>query len=379
MNKVILIPDSFKGTMSSSEICSIMRDVILSHYPECDVVSIPVADGGEGSVDAFLEALGGEKIYKEVTGPYFSEKVRGYYGILPDGTAVIEMAAAAALPMVGERKNPSLTTTYGVGELILDALSHKAERIILGLGGSATNDAACGLASALGVKFLKETGEKFIPTGGTLDEVSEIDLSGIDERLKTVEITTMCDIDNPFYGEDGAAFVYGPQKGADEKMVRDLDNKMRRLASVMKRECGVDVEAIPGSGAAGGMGGGMVAFFGSKLQMGIEAVLDTVHFQSILEGADYVYTGEGRIDGQSLRGKVVIGVAREAKKKGVNVVAFVGDIADGAEKAYNEGVSAIFSINRVALPYKEQRPRAKKDLALTLDNLLRFQKKLEGD
>ena len=379
MNKVILIPDSFKGTMSSSEICSIMRDVILSHYPECDVVSIPVADGGEGSVDAFLEALGGEKIYKEVTGPYFSEKVRGDYGILPDGTAVIEMAAAAALPMVGERKNPSLTTTYGVGELILDALSHKAERIILGLGGSATNDAACGLASALGVKFLKETGEKFIPTGGTLDEVSEIDLSGIDERLKTVEITTMCDIDNPFYGEDGAAFVYGPQKGADEKMVRDLDNKMRRLASVMKRECGVDVEAIPGSGAAGGMGGGMVAFFGSKLQMGIETVLDTVHFQSILEGADYVYTGEGRIDGQSLRGKVVIGVAREAKKKGVNVVAFVGDIADGAERAYNEGVSAIFSINRVALPYKEQRPRAKKDLALTLDNLLRFQKKLEGD
>ncbi len=379
MKKVILIPDSFKGTMSSSEICSIMKKVILSHYPECEVISIPVADGGEGSVDAFLEALGGEKIYKVVTGPYFDEKVNGYYGILPDGTAVIEMAAAAALPMVGERKNPSLTTTYGVGELILDALSHSPERIILGLGGSATNDAACGLASALGVTFFRENGEKFIPVGGTLDEVYRIDLSGIDERLKKTAITTMCDIDNPFSGEEGAAYVYGPQKGADEEMVKDLDSKMRKLASVMQRDCGTDVQKIPGSGAAGGMGGGMVAFFGSALRMGIETVLDTVHFSSLLDGADYVYTGEGRIDGQSLRGKVVIGVAREARKKGVKTIAFVGDIADGAEDAYGEGVSAIFSINRVALPYKEQRPRAKKDLALTLDNLLRFQKILQQD
>ena len=377
MKKVILIPDSFKGTMSSSEVCSIMRKVILSHYPGCEVISIPVADGGEGSVDAFLEALGGRKIYKEVTGPYFGEKVQGYYGLLPDGTAVIEMAAAAALPMVGERKNPSLTTTYGVGELILDALTHNPKRIILGLGGSATNDAACGLASALGVKFLKETGEEYIPVGGTLDEVSRIDLSGIDERLKAIKLTTMCDIDNPFYGEEGAAYVYGPQKGADENMVKDLDGKMRKLALVMKRDCGVDVQSLPGSGAAGGMGGGMVAFFGSSLQMGIETVLDTVHFSSLLDGADFVYTGEGRIDGQSLRGKVVIGVAREARKKGVKTIAFVGDIADGAEGAYDEGVSAVFSINRVALPYKEQRPRAKKDLALTLDNLLRFQKEIE--
>ena len=377
MKKVILIPDSFKGTMSSSEICSIMRSIILSHYPECEVVSIPVADGGEGSVDAFLEALGGEKIHREVTGPFPGEKVQGYYGILPDNTAVIEMAAAASLPLAGERRNPSITTTYGVGELILDALSHSAKRIILGLGGSATNDAACGLASALGITFLDERGKKFIPVGGTLDRVAQIDLSTADRRLKETEIITMCDIDNPFSGEDGAAYVYGPQKGADDKMVKDLDRKMKKLASVMKRDCGVDVQPIPGSGAAGGMGGGMVAFFKTRLQMGIETVLDTVHFSSLLSDADYVYTGEGRIDGQSLRGKVVIGVAREAKKKGVKVVAFVGDIAEGAEGAYEEGVSAIFSINRVALPYKEQRPRAKKDLSLTLDNLLRFQKEIE--
>lgn len=376
MKKVILIPDSFKGTMSSFEICSIMKENILRHYPECEVVSIPVADGGEGSVDAFLEAVGGEKIYKEVTGPYFSEKVKGYYGILPGNIAVLEMAAAAALPMVGDRKDPSKTTTYGVGELLLDAAQKGVSRIILGLGGSATNDAACGLAAAVGVAFYNEKGEKFTPVGGTLDQVVKIDLSGVDERLKNIPITTMCDIDNPFYGPEGAAAIYGPQKGADEAMVKDLDAKMMKLAEVMKRDCNVDVQSIAGSGAAGGMGGGMVAYFGSQLQMGIETVLDTVGFASLLDGTDFVYTGEGKIDGQSLRGKVVIGVAREARKKGVKVIAFVGDIADNIEKSYEEGVTAIFSINRVAIPYKEQRPRAKSDLALTVDNLLRYQKSL---
>lgn len=377
MKKVILIPDSFKGTMSSSEICAVMKKAVLEHYPECEVISIPVADGGEGSVDAFLEALGGEKVYKEVTGPYFGEKVKGYYALLPGNIAVLEMAAAAALPMVGDRKDPSKTTTCGVGELLLDAAGKGVSRIILGLGGSATNDAACGLASAVGVGFYNKKGEKFIPVGGTLDEVERIDLSGIDPVLKSIPITTMCDIDNPFYGPEGAAAVYGPQKGADEKMVEELDGKMKKLAHVMERDCGVSVQSIPGSGAAGGMGGGMVAYFKSRLQMGIETVLDTVGFSDLIEGADYVYTGEGKIDGQSLRGKVVIGVARRAKKKGVKTIAFVGDIGDNIEGAYSEGVSAIFSINRVALPYKEQRPRAKSDLYLTVDNLLRFQKELE--
>lgn len=377
MKKVILIPDSFKGTMSSSEICAVMKKAVLEHYPECEVISIPVADGGEGSVDAFLEALGGEKVYKEVTGPYFGEKVKGYYALLPGNIAVLEMAAAAALPMVGDRKDPSKTTTCGVGELLLDAAGKGVSRIILGLGGSATNDAACGLASAVGVGFYNKKGEKFIPVGGTLDEVERIDLSGIDPVLKSIPITTMCDIDNPFYGPEGAAAVYGPQKGADEKMVEELDGKMKKLAHVMERDCGVSVQSIPGSGAAGGMGGGMVAYFKSRIQMGIETVLDTVGFSDLIEGADYVYTGEGKIDGQSLRGKVVIGVARRAKKKGVKTIAFVGDIGDNIEGAYSEGVSAIFSINRVALPYKEQRPRAKSDLYLTVDNLLRFQKELE--
>ncbi len=378
MRKVILIPDSFKGTMSSTEICQIMKGEVLRHYPECEVVSIPVADGGEGSVDAFLEAVGGEKIYTEVNGPYFGEKVRGYYGIIPGNIAVIEMAAAAALPMVGERKDPSKTTTYGVGELMLDAARKGVCKIILGLGGSATNDAACGLATACGVSFYNAKGEKFMPLGESLDEVVRIDTSTIADELKGIEIVTMCDIDNPFYGPEGAPAIYGPQKGADPEMVKMLDGKMRVLAQVMKKDFGVDVQSIPGSGAAGGMGGGMVAFFNSRLQMGIETVLDTVHFEQLLDGADFVYTGEGKIDGQSLRGKVVIGVARKAKSKGVKVIAIVGDIGDGVDGAYEEGVTGIFSINRVAVPYKEARTRAKDDLRLTLDNLLRYQKAILG-
>lgn len=372
MKKAILIPDSFKGTMSSAEICSIMKGEILKFYPECEIISIPVADGGEGSVDAFLEALGGEKIYKSVCGPYPGESVEGYYGILPGNIAIIEMAAAAALPMVGDRKDPSKTTTYGVGELIMDAASKGVEKIIVGLGGSATNDAACGLAAACGVKFLDEEGNAFIPVGGTLDKVAKIDTSTMCEELKKIKIVTMCDIDNPFYGPEGAPAIYGPQKGADEAMIKDLDEKMRKLSGVMIRDCGVDVQTIPGSGAAGGMGGGMVAFFKSELQMGIETVLETVHFDTLLENTDFVFTGEGRIDGQSLRGKVVIGVARKAKAKGVKVVAIVGDIGNDVGGAYKEGVTGIFSINRVAVPYKEARPRAKSDLALTMENLLAY-------
>lgn len=378
MKKVILIPDSFKGTMSSSEICGILSEVVKKYYPECEIVSIPVADGGEGSVDAFLTAVGGEKITKTVSGPY-GERVEGYFGILPDNVAVLEMAAAASLPMVGDRKNPSLTTTYGVGELMLEAASCGVKKIILGLGGSATNDAACGLASACGVSFYNAKGEKFTPVGLTLDEVVKIDTSTMDERLKRIPITAMCDIDNPFYGAEGAAVVYGPQKGADPAMVESLDSKMKSLAAVIKKDLGVDVQAVPGSGAAGGMGGGMLAYFGAHLQMGIETVLETVHFSKLLKDVDYIYTGEGKIDGQSLRGKVVIGVAREAKKQNVKVIAFVGDIGDDIDGAYEEGVTGIFSTNRVAVPYKEARTRAKSDLALTLDNLLRYQKAILGD
>ena len=375
MKKVVLIPDSFKGTMSSAEIISIMKERIEAYNPGCQTVSIPVADGGEGSVDAFLTALGGEKVRMKTKGPW-NEEVDSFYGMLPDGTAVIEMAASAGLPQVGDRKDPSRTTTYGVGELILAAARSGAKRLVIGLGGSATNDAGCGAAAACGVRFLDKDGRSFVPVGGTLGDIASIDLSGMDGKVKDMPITAMCDIDNPFYGPTGAAAIFGPQKGADEAMVADLDGKMKHLASVIGEQIGVDLQEIPGSGAAGGMGGGMKAFFGARMQMGIDAVLETTGFEKLAADADVVFTGEGKIDTQSLRGKVVIGVARKAKKMGIPVIAVVGDIGDDIEAAYGEGVTGIFSTNRVAVPYKEARLRAKSDMKLTMDNILRFMKSM---
>ena len=375
MKKAVLIPDSFKGTMSSSEIIDIMKERILFYHPECSVVTIPVADGGEGSVDAFLTALGGEKISVRTKGPW-NETVDSFYGLLPDGTAVIEMAASAGLPQVGDRKDPSKTTTYGVGELILAAARNGAKRLVIGLGGSATNDAGCGAAAACGVSFYDKEGKSFVPVGGTLDRIERIDLSTMDESVKALPITAMCDIDNPFYGPTGAAAVFGPQKGADEKMVKELDSKMKSLAGVIEKDLGIKIQEIAGSGAAGGMGGGMKAFFGARMQMGIETVLEITGFENLAEGADMIFSGEGKIDSQSLRGKVVIGVARKAKKMGIPVIAVVGDIGDNIEAAYDEGVTGIFSTNRVAVPYKEARLRAKSDMSLTMDNILRFMKKM---
>ena len=371
MDKIVLIPDSFKGTMSSSEVIAIMKERILRHHPDCSVVSIPVADGGEGSVDSFLTALGGEKIKVRTRGPW-NEEIESFYGMLPDSTAVIEMAASAGLPLVRDRKDPSQTTTYGVGELILDAARRGARRIVMGLGGSATNDAGCGAAAACGVRFLDNDGNPFLPTGGSLDRICHIDLSTMDERVKALPVTAMCDIDNPFYGPAGAAAIYGPQKGAGPEMVGSLDRKMKHLASIIRDELGIELQEIPGSGAAGGMGGGMKAFFSARLQMGIETVLEITGFEALAEGADMIFTGEGRIDSQSLRGKVVTGVARRAKKMGIPVVAVVGDIGDDIDAIYDEGVAGIFSINRVAVPYEEARLRAQSDMRLTMDNILRF-------
>ena len=375
MRKAVLIPDSFKGTMSSAEIISIMKERILAYHPQCSIVSIPVADGGEGSVDSFLTALGGERITLKTRGPW-NEEMESFYGMLPDGTAVIEMAASAGLPLVGDRKDPSKTTTYGVGELILDAAKRGAKRLVIGLGGSATNDAGCGAAAACGVSFRDKDGNSFVPVGDTLDRIESVDLSTMDERVKALPITAMCDIDNPFYGPTGAAAIYGPQKGADPHMVEVLDGKMMKLASVIEAHLGIALQGIPGSGAAGGMGGGMKAFFGARMQMGIDAVLEITGFEKLAEGADMVFTGEGKIDSQSLRGKVVIGVARKAKAMGIPVIAVVGDIGDDIQAAYDEGVAGIFSINRVAVPYKEARPRAKNDMKLTMDNIMRFMQRM---
>ncbi len=370
MKKVILIPDSFKGTMSSTKICSLMEKAVHYHYPLAQVISIPVADGGEGSVDCFLHAVGGKRVDIVVKGPYF-EDMTAFYGILPDNTAVIEMAACAGLPLVGDEKHAELTTTYGVGQLILHAAKNGCNKILMGLGGSATNDGGAGAAAAVGVNFRDKDGRSFVPVGNTLMDICSIDLSNIDKCMQNVEITSMCDIDNPLCGEHGAAHVFGPQKGADAKMVQYLDEGLSHLADIVKSDIAKDVREIPGAGAAGGMGAGMVAFFSSKLRMGIEAVLDTVNFDTLIQGADLIFSGEGKIDFQSLRGKVVIGVARRAKNAGIPLIAVVGDIGDNIQTAYDMGVTSIFSINRCAIPFSEAKLRSENDLADTMSDILR--------
>lgn len=370
MKKVILIPDSFKGTISSAEICAVMRERILAHHPDCTVLSVPVADGGEGSVDAFLTALGGERVTLSVSGPFF-EKTEAFYGLIDHGrTAVIEMAAAAGLPLAAGREDPRRTTTYGVGELML-AAARGVKKIIVGLGGSATNDGGCGAAAAAGVKFFRENGETFVPTGGTLSEIARIDMSERADALAGIEIITMCDIDNPMYGPTGAAYVFAPQKGADPAAVQFLDDGLRHLCGVMKESLGTDVSALPGGGAAGAMGAGMSVFFGSTLKMGIETVLDTVGFETMIADADLIFTGEGKIDSQSLRGKAVIGIARRAKKQNVPVIAVVGGAEGDMTAAYDEGVTAVFTINRLPQPLSESSRFTRENLAFAVENILR--------
>ncbi|WP_295720266.1 glycerate kinase [uncultured Oscillibacter sp.] len=371
MGKWILIPDSFKGTMSSREVCTMMASALRHHLPEAEIVSVPVADGGEGSVEAFLTALGGRRVEVPCTGPD-GRPITGFYGCLPDGTAVIEMAAAAGLPLMEGHLCPERATTYGVGELLRAAVRDGARRVILGLGGSATNDGGCGCAAALGIRFLDQEGNTYVPTGGTLDRLARIDASGLDPAVRAAEITVMCDIDNPLCGPTGASAVFGPQKGAGPAQVACLDRNLRHLAEVIRRDLGTEILDLPGSGAAGGMGGGMVAFLGGRLQMGIETVLDTVGFDTMVQGATAVLTGEGRIDGQSLRGKVVIGVARRAAAVGVPVIAVVGDVAPGAAAAYEQGVTAMFSTNRQALPWEQARLTAREDLAAVMEDLARL-------
>ena len=372
MEKILLVPDSFKGTLSSRQVCQVMAGQLRRFFPQAQVKSIPVADGGEGSVEAFLAAAGGERRTRTVTGP-FGEPVEAFYGILGDGcTAVIEMAACAGLPLAEGRLNPERATTYGVGELLLAAKEAGCTKAILGLGGSCTNDGGAGAAAALGAKFTRADGAAFVPTGGTLGEIAALDVSPVAQALQGMELTAMCDIDNPLYGDAGAAAVFAPQKGADAAMVARLDAGLRHLGQVSARCLGRDFSHLPGAGAAGGLGFGMAAFCGAQLRMGIDAVLDAVGFDSLLPGTDMVFTGEGKIDSQSARGKVVSGVAARCRKAGVPVVAVVGQIGQGFEEMYQQGLTAVFSINRAAQPFAESRFHAGENLALTMENIARL-------
>ena len=379
MRKIVVVPDSFKSTMSSAQVCDIMVRALTRHL-DAEVVALPVADGGEGSVDAFLCAVGGRKVTMSVTGP-LGEPVTGFYGVLADGTAVVEMAAAAGLTLVKHELQPTRTTSYGVGELILAAAHAGAKKIIVGLGGSATTDMGTGAAAAAGVRFVDEEGEEFVPLSGTLDRIAGVDMSGLDASVRDADIQVMCDVDNPLFGPRGAAYVFGPQKGATLKVVEELDRGLRHASMVVEREFhrvvrtqspDVPLSELKGSGAAGGMGAGMVAFFGATLHPGIDIVLDTVGFDKLIHDADLVITGEGCLDSQSLSGKVVVGVARRARTFGVPVIAIVGDILDGFEPVYEQGVTAVFSTNTRSVPFAEAKLSAAHDLDLTTDNIVRI-------
>lgn len=370
MKKCIIISDSFKGTLTSREICEIGRSVIPGVFPGCEVVAIPVADGGEGTVECFVEAIGAERVAAKVTGPY-GEEITAVYarkGVL----AVIEMASAAGLPMVAERKDPSATTTYGVGQLIRHAVENGCREILLGLGGSCTNDGGCGCAAALGVEFLDENGTAFVPRGGDLGNIARIRTEQAGALLRDVSVTCICDVDNPLYGPTGAAHVFAPQKGADAAMVELLDGQLKALSEVVKRELGADISTLSGAGAAGGFGGGAVAFLGARLRPGIEVVLDTVDFDSYLRGTDLVITGEGRVDGQSARGKVISGVAKRTAAAGVPLVVIAGGIAEDAEEAYALGVTAMFGIDREAVAFETYAHRSGEYYRKTLEDILRL-------
>lgn len=374
MQNFILVPDSFKGTLSAIEVCNIMKSSIKNLYKDANIISVPVADGGEGTVDAFLYALGGEKKSVWVSDAFNEQKILAHYAMLKDDIAVIEMATCAGLPLVKNRLEPDKTTTFGVGELIIDAINSGAKKIILGFGGSATNDGGCGMAAALGVKFKDEQNQEFIPTGGTLSQIYKIDMNNIYSKIKDVEFISMCDVDNPLCGRLGASAVFAPQKGADEDMVRLLDEGLAHLAKIIKRDLHIEVKDIKGAGAAGGLGAGSIAFLQSKLTKGIDVILDTIKFDELVSKADIVFTGEGKFDSQSLHGKVVMGVANRSQKYKTPVIVVTGAIGENIQEAYNKGITAIFSINKEPMEFSKSALKSKENMILTMENILRLLK-----
>ena len=335
--KFIFAPDSFKGSLTAMESCDILERVTRRHFPGCETVSVPVADGGEGTVDALLRAMGGQRIKTPVTGPMF-EPEEAEWGLLPDGrTAVMEMAQASGLPYVpADKKDPRQATSLGTGEMIAAALGMGVRNILIGIGGSATNDGGLGMLTALGAKFTDESGKEVKPIGGEMKNVAAADFAGLLPELKETTITVICDVTNPLLGENGATFIYGPQKGAIPEIRDELEAGMAHFAEIVSAACGKDIANFPGAGAAGGLGAALGGVLGARLKSGIDAVLDAVDFDKKLEGVSLAVTGEGRIDGQSVRfGKVPVGVAKRCAAKGIPTLAIVGGIGDGAEGLFD--------------------------------------------
>ncbi len=339
--KMLLASDSYKGSLTTMQVAEQIKKGVRKVFPEAEFMCVPVADGGEGTVETMVTHLGGEYRTVKVTAPDGS-KIDARYGILKNGIAVIEMAAASGLPIIPkEKRNVMTATTYGTGEMIKAALAEECEQIYIGVGGSATNDGGVGMAQALGYSFLDRNGKEVGFGGGELEKIEKIDSSGADPRLKKKKIVVMSDVVNPLCGKSGAAAIYGPQKGASPKQVEELDRGLKHLANLIREQMGINLEELPGAGAAGGLGAGLVAFAGAEIRSGIKTVLELANFREKLDWADLVITGEGKIDSQSVLGKVISGISQMAKEKNIPVIAVSGAIEYGAEVIYDKGVSTM--------------------------------------
>lgn len=353
--KILVAPNAFKEALSAKEAGEAIKGGLLKALPHSDITVLPIADGGDGTIEVLVEATEGRFVEKEVTGP-LGERVKASFGVLGDGkTAVIEMARASGLALVPkEKRNPAITTTYGVGELIKEALERGAKRILVGIGGSATNDGGAGMAQALGAKLLDKDGNE-LPFGGlALKDLASIDMSNFHPLAKDCEVIVMADVKNPLCGPKGASYVYGPQKGGTKELIEELDKALFNFAQVIKRDLGKDILNLPGSGAAGGLGGGLVAFLDARLRPGIDVVLETLKIEEKLEGVDLVISGEGKIDGQTIFGKGPAGIAKKAKEKNIPVILLGGSIDNDAEILKEEGLAdALFSITRGPISLEE--------------------------
>ena len=352
--KVVVASDSFKGSLSSLEVAGGVEKAVREVYPSCEVIKVNVADGGEGTMDALRETLGGRTVTVTVSDPLF-RPIEASYVILDDGTtAVLEMSAASGLPLLtSTERNPSMTTTLGTGELIRDALDKGCRRFLVGIGGSATNDAGMGMLHALGYRFKDAEGHELLPVGGSMKDVDSCDMSGCHPALAESVFIVACDVKAPLYGPSGAAYVFAPQKGADEEMVRELDGGLRHFASVAKRIMGYDCSMDEGAGAAGGLGYAFRQFLEADLEKGVEMVLDAIRFDDIIRDADLVVTGEGRIDSQTLTGKTPFGVARRARRQRIPVVAIGGSVAISPSDAEAAGFDKVLQITPPDMPLEE--------------------------
>ncbi|MFP7254683.1 glycerate kinase [Terribacillus goriensis] len=373
--KVLIAIDSFKGSISSRKGSEAIAAGIKDVYPESEILLMPLADGGEGTVETLVQVTNGTLIVKEVLGPY-RNKVQATYGTLDDGkTAVIEVAEACGLPLVpNDRRNPLFTTTYGVGELIKDAMDRGCREFVIGLGGSATNDAGMGMLQALGYRFLNEKEKETGLGGKELKEVYRIDSSNADSRLKECSFKVACDVDNPLYGSEGASHVFGPQKGATSEMIQQLDEGLKQFSSAAYKVLGENINDIPGAGAAGGLGAAFGGFLNGELQSGIDLVLEIIEMEKQIQGADFVITGEGKLDAQTSRGKAPLGVARLGKRYNIPVIALAGSVTEKTGILNGNGITSYFSIVNTPMSLEEAMNTevAYNNLKLTANQLFRL-------